>query len=146
MSVPVNQRSHGKLEACSKAYELVTYTLKITKNKKIFTVEYQECLTNHIISAALDIFMMASSANEKLVKSENDLQNYQDRLGLQRAALDRCGDLIRLIYIAKPVFHLTSKRVKYWHGLTKETKNLIKAWNEADEKRFKPLFEIQGVG
>ena len=32
MSVQVNQKSHGKLEAYTKAYDLVTYTLKITKN------------------------------------------------------------------------------------------------------------------
>jgi hypothetical protein len=40
MSVPVNQRSHGKLEAYVKAYELAGYTLKITKNKKVFSDEY----------------------------------------------------------------------------------------------------------
>lgn len=58
MSVPVNQRSHGKLEAYTKAYDLVTYTLKITKNKKIFSDEYQEQLTDHIIAAALDVYML----------------------------------------------------------------------------------------
>lgn len=46
MSVPVNERSHGKLEAYTKAYELAVYTLRITKNKKIFTVEFQEELTD----------------------------------------------------------------------------------------------------
>lgn len=55
MSVPVNERSQGKLEACTKAFDLATYTLRITKNKKVFTVEYQEALTDKIISLALDI-------------------------------------------------------------------------------------------
>lgn len=72
MSVPVNQRSHGKLEAYAKAYELATYTLKITKNKKIFTEEYQDCLTDHIISAALDIYMCTGTANGKQVRTEKD--------------------------------------------------------------------------
>lgn len=31
MSVPVNQRSHGKLEAYAKAYELATYTKREKK-------------------------------------------------------------------------------------------------------------------
>ena len=53
MSVPVNQRTHGKLEACVKAHELCVYTLRIASNKKIFTVEYQEALTDRIISTAL---------------------------------------------------------------------------------------------
>lgn len=56
MSVPVNQRTHGKLEAYTKAYDLAVYTLQITKNKKIFTVEYQEQLTDLIITAALEIY------------------------------------------------------------------------------------------
>ena len=54
MSVPINQKTHGKLEAYTKAYDLAVYTLQITKNKKIFTVEYQEQLTDLIITAALE--------------------------------------------------------------------------------------------
>lgn len=41
MSVPVNERSHGKLEACVKAKELSAYTIKITANPKVFKPEYQ---------------------------------------------------------------------------------------------------------
>ena len=48
MSVPVNQRTHGKLEACVKARELACYTLQITKNKKVFTEDYQEAITDKI--------------------------------------------------------------------------------------------------
>lgn len=46
MSVPVNERSHGKLEACVKAKELSAYTLRITVNPKIFKPEYQHALTD----------------------------------------------------------------------------------------------------
>ena len=146
MSVPVNRRSHGKLEACTKAYKLAGYTLKITKNRKIFTEEYQACLTDHIISAALDIYMMTGAANDKQVRTGNDYENFQDRCKLQKQAQQRCGDLNRLILLAKPIFHLSSKRVKYWTELTKETRTLIKAWSESDVKRFTPLFENRGVG
>ena len=146
MSVPVNQRSHGKLEAYTKAYELATYTLKITKNKKIFTAEYQECLTDYIIAAALDIYMFAGTANGKQVRTAKDKQNYEDRIAKQREAVERCGDLLKLIMLAKPIFHLSSKRVLYWVGLTKDTRNLIKAWSGADIKRFSPLFEDRDVG
>lgn len=45
MSVPVNERSHGKLEACVKAKELSAYTIKITANPKVFKPEYQRALT-----------------------------------------------------------------------------------------------------
>lgn len=139
MSVPVNQRSHGKLEAYTKAYDLVTYTMKITSNKNIFTVEYQDQLTNYIISAALDIYMLTGYANSLSIKTASDMPSCRKRIEAQEEALKRCGDLMRLIFIAKPIFHLSSKRVKYWTGLTKETKTLIKAWSDSDRKRMAAL-------
>lgn len=142
MSVPVEQRSHGKLEAYTKAYELVTYTMKITSNKKIFTVEYQEQLTDYIIASALDIYMLVGYANGLQVKTQKDAPNFEKRIEAQETALKRCGDLTRLIFIAKPIFHLSSKRVKYWTGLTKETRTLIKAWSDSDRKRAAHLCEI----
>ena len=141
MSVPVNERTHGKLEAYTKAYELCTYTLKITKNKKIFTEEYQETLTDKINETALEIFMLCGSANEEPVRSAGDFQHFQNRVQFQQMAWVRCGDLKRLILLAKPIFHLASKRVVYWTTLTADTRNLIKGWMDADIKRFTPLFE-----
>ena len=147
MSVPVNKRTHGKLEAYTKAFELATYTLRITKNKKVFSEEYQECLTDKIIDAALDIYMLVGSANDVSVRSEKDYQNFVDRCDMQRGAHRRCGDLKKLITLAKPIFHLSSKRVKYWTELTKETQCLIKSWMDSDIKRFSRFFEDkQGVG
>ena len=114
MSVPVNQRSQGKLEAYSKAYDLTVYTLKITSNKKIFTEAYQESITDKITSAALDVYLFVGTANEKQVRAENDYNNFRDRMFLQKEAMDRCGYIIKMILLAKPIFHLSSKRVKYW--------------------------------
>lgn len=140
MSVPVNERSHGKLEAYTKAYELAVYTLRITKNKKIFTVEFQEELTDRIIEVALDIYLLVGCANDMQVRTKDDERNYKERLAMQRKALKRCGELNKLIILAKPIFHLTSKRVKYWAGLTQDTRSLIKAWSDSDKKRFSSLF------
>ena len=145
MSVPVNQRSHGKLEAYTKAYDLVTYTLKITKNKKILSEEYQEQLTDHIIAAALDVYMLIGYANGLQVRTAKDEEDFRERIKTQDEAIRRCGDLMRLIFLAKPIFHLSSKRVTYWHGMTKDTRNLIKAWSDSDKKRFVPLFEDKRV-
>lgn len=145
MSVPVNRRSHGKLEAYSKAYELATYTLLITKNKKVFTEEHQDDLTNHLVDAALSIYTLVGSANDMQVRTEADRKNFDERIEMQSAALKKCGDMTRLILLAKSVFHLSSKRVTYWTGLTKETRGLIKAWSDSDVKRFKTLFEDKGV-
>ena len=145
MSVPVNERSHGKLEAYTKAYELATYTLRITSNKKVFTEEFQEQLTDYIISASLDIYLLVGNANDLQVRTANDKQNYEERQKMQKKALDQCGNMGRLILLAKQIFHLSSKRIKYWCGLVKETRTLIKAWSDSDKKRFMSLFEDKGV-
>lgn len=140
MSVPVNERSHGKLEVYAKAYELATYTLRITSNKNVFTEEFQKQLTDHIIAASLNIYLLVGGANDLKVRTDKDRQNYEDRQKMQKEALVQCGDMSRLILLAKPIFHLSSKRIKYWCGLVKETRTLIKAWSDSDKKRFEPLF------
>lgn len=133
MSVPVNQRTHGKLEACVKAHELCVYTLRITSNKKIFTVEYQEALTDRIISTALNIHLLAWSANNVLVKRPEDLakrQKYQEDAAIQ------CNVLLSLIEIAKPIFHLSTKRVIHWSAMAIATRGLIRAWKDSDARRY----------
>ena len=124
MSVPVNQRTHGKLEVCVKAHDLCCYTLQITANKKNFTQEFQESLTNRIVEAAIDIHTLCWSANNILVNSVDDLR---ERTMYQEKAAIRCNILLSLIDVAKRIFHLSTKRVTYWAGKTIETRNLIRA-------------------
>lgn len=138
MSVPVNQRTHGKLEACVKAHELCCYTLKITANKKVFTEEYQQALTDKIISTALNIHMLCWTANNILVNSAGDMRR---RLDLQERAAIECNNLLSLMEIAKKIFHLATKRIVYWGGLTIETRNLIRGWRESDYKRYSAKFK-----
>lgn len=137
MSVPVNERSHGKLEACVKARDLAVYTIQITKNKKIFVAEYQEAITDDIIRTAVSIHMLAWTANNILVNSRADLD---ERLSLQEQACRQCNVLLSLIDIAKPLFHLDTKRVVYWGTKVIETRNLIRAWRESDRKRYAPKY------
>lgn len=138
MSVPVNQRTHGKLEVCVKAHDLCCYTLQITANKKNFTQEFQESLTNRIVEAAIDIHTLCWSANNILVNSVDDLR---ERTMYQEKAAIKCNILLSLIDVAKRIFHLSTKRVTYWAGKTIETRNLIRAWRESDLKRYSAKFK-----
>lgn len=133
MSVPLNQRSHGKLEACVKAHGLCCYTLQITANKKIFVPSYQEALTGRIIDTAISIHTLCWSANNILVNSAEDLV---ERTSFQEQAAIQCNILLSLIEIAKKIFHLSTKRVTYWSGLAVETRNLIRGWKTSDMKRY----------
>lgn len=138
MSVPVNQRGHGKLEACTKARELAVYTLQITKNKKVFAEEYQDAVTDKIIGSALEIHMLAWSANNVLVNSEEDLHT---RTMLQEQACIQCNVLLSLIDLAKPLFHLDTRRVMYWGQKVVDVRNLIRAWRTSDIKRYAPKYK-----
>lgn len=46
MSVPVNQRTEGKLEVCVKAHDLCCYTIQITSNTNTFPEKFQHALTD----------------------------------------------------------------------------------------------------
>jgi len=138
MSVPVNARSTGKLEVCVKAHALCCYTLKITSNKKIFVEDYQESLTNRIIETAINIHTMCWAANNVLVNSADDLKRRAD---LQEHAAIQCNLLLSLMEIAKTMFHLETRRIKYWGGLAIETRKLIRAWRSADVERYKAKFK-----
>ena len=138
MSVPVNERSHGKLEACVKARDLCVYTLRITKNPKVFKPEFQNALTDKIIDAALDVQNLSWSANNLLVNSAEDLRQ---RLEYQERAANACNTLLSLIEISKPIFHLATKRVTYWSGLAIDTRKLLRAWKDADRKRYSAKFK-----
>lgn len=133
MSVPVNQRSESKLEVFVRAHDLAVYTIKITSNAKNFPEEYRHSLTDEITKTAIQIFTKVWAANNVMVKTAGD---YRMRRELQEEAAVLCNVLLPLIEIAWKVFHLESKRVKYWSGKVLDTRKLIRAWRDADEARY----------
>lgn len=134
MSVPVGRRQKNKFEVMLEAQALTVYTIKICCNKKVFLPEYQSAITDDIIRTAKDIYVNIWQANNILVKEK---AHAVKRLELQREAAMQCNNLIALMQIAKTVFHLSSKRIKFWGASTIKVRGLIRAWAEADKKRYK---------
>ena len=134
MSVPVGRRQKNKFEVMLEAQALTVYTIKICCNKKVFLPEYQSAITDDIIRTAKDIYVNIWQANNMLVKEK---AHAVKRLELQREAAMQCNNLIALMQIAKTVFHLSSKRIKFWGASTIKVRGLIRAWAEADKKRYK---------
>ena len=139
MSVPENKRKQGRLEVCVKAHDLCVYTLQITKNKKVFTAEYQEVLTDQIIAAALEIHQNVWMANNVHVASAAD---YELRKKLQTLAIVKCISLLSMIDIARSIFHLSGKRVKFWGEKVIEVKKYIRAWRSSDAQRYKNFWDV----
>lgn len=133
MSVPKGKQAEGKLLVNELARDLAVYTLRITRNTKVFDEKYQSAITNEILHSAIVIHKYAFSANNITVKSH---QQYADRRHFQELAAVECNNLLSLIDLAKPLFHLSAKRCRYWGNLVIEVRNKIRAWIESDAKRY----------
>lgn len=133
MSVPKGQQSDGKLLVNELARDLAVYTIRITSNPKVFFPQYQTAITNEIIRCATNIHTHAWTANNVMVRNK---EQYSMRRKYQELAALECNNLISLIDIAKPLFHLDTKRCRYWGGLTIEVRNKIRGWMESDAKRY----------
>lgn len=140
MAVNVGQRNvpdtpaNRQLEACQKAMELALHTIKICNNKNIFTVEYQEALTNDIIRCAKDIYVFAWNGNNVYVTKDNG--RWEQREKLQLLAISKCNELLALINIARRLFHLKGSKVKYWSQMTIDTRMILRKWHEANAKQY----------
>lgn len=134
MSVPECERSKPKLEAIVKAMDLASYTIKITSNENVFKAKFQNALTNDIVHTARSIYSNAWKANNINVAKEPVLKAERHRL--QVLAVTECYELLSLIQLAKPVFHLTSKRIRFWGNKTIECRKLLQAWKDSDSKRY----------
>ena len=134
MSVPEPMRHKGRLEVHVKCQYLASYTIKILANPKSFPPEVDEELIHRIKACAIDIYAKSWSAN-KLNARPSEVDRAM-RYSLQREAWSLCNELMAYIGIAKQVFHLKSKRMKYWSGLITEAQRLIQGWIESDAMRY----------
>lgn len=134
MSVPAGLRGESKFEVLIDALKLSVYTIRITKNEKVFLPEYRSALTDDMVRAAKNIYTYAWQANNIRVQDHEDFKNRSD---LQEKAILECYALLPMIQMAKMVFHLKGKRVKYWSEMTVKVKDELKAWKTSDSKRYK---------
>ena len=134
MSVPEPLRHKGRLEVHVKGQYLASYTIKILSNEKIFHPGVDTELVHRIKCCALDIYAKSWAANK--IHADTNAVNRNMRYALQEEAWSLCNDMLAYIGIAKQVFHLRDKRMKYWSSLIIEVQALIQAWKESDVKRY----------
>ena len=135
MSVPVPKRNEGELEVNTKARALTVYTLKILENEKWFP-KTQIAFITKLQDCAIEIQALCWEANN--IKVNGDEERYKRRIDLQDQAAEKCNRMMMLIETAKPLFHLESKRVRYWIETTRELRNYIRGWHDKDVDRLKP--------
>ena len=138
MSVVEGDRNPNKsLQAAVKTRSLASHTVRICANPKVFDPAYDRFLTSKIVETAVEIHMYVWAAN--CIRVDGNWQRYVERAKGQSTAKQRCNALMSLIDLAKPVYHLSGKRAKYWMGLVREARSMIDAWSRADYERYKNL-------
>lgn len=140
MSVPEEKRKEGRLTVLVKALEVANYTNNILANRKKFPVELDEVLGNDIKRNGQAIYRNCRLANDlrvqKPVTGQIDEEAKEARLRLQTNAIQACTELLICIEMAYGTYHLSAKRVAYWGKITKEARDYIRKWRDADKKRY----------
>ena len=134
MSVQKDRRSDGKLTLPVMSRQHAKYVIQITKNPKVFDPAYNHEVTDDLVKEAKDINRCIWGANQIRVRNSKD---YHDRQELQAKAVSLCRDLLSDIGLAKGIFHLSGRRVKYWTEQVTEIRNRTQAWMEYDADRYK---------
>ena len=134
LSVAEPLRHKGRLEVHIKAQFLASYTAQILKNEKIFDPNIDKTLIERMRNCAYDIYVKAWQANK--IRAETNAINRAMRYKLQEEAILLCDELYACIGIAKSVYHLRQRRMKYWSGLITEIRKLLQAWKESDVDRY----------
>lgn len=63
-------------------------------------------------------------------------------LGMITESALHCNELMYLIRLSGPVFHLKKKRVGHWAAMTAEVRNLARGWREKDAARYKKKLNL----
>lgn len=122
------------MEVHIKARELAVYTVKILSNEKVFNPTIDREIIDRIRNCAYDIDAKSWTANK--IRADTNQINRSMRYTLQQESILLCSEMLSYIGIAKQVFHLKSRRVKYWSSLIVEVQALLQAWKESDVNRY----------
>jgi len=134
LSVVEPERHKGRMEVHVKAQALAAYTALILKNPKVFDPEIDSEIINRIRNCAYDIYAKSWSANK--IKADTSRIDHEMRYRTQEEAIRLCDEMLAYIGIAKAVFHLRKKRMKYWSRMIMDVRALLQAWKESDVSRY----------
>lgn len=129
-------RGQGKFTVLTNAARLAAHTINITDNPRIFSPDHARS-TETIVYLAKDIYHKARVANMIRLDGPEAQDNLKERRRLQNAAIDECDQLLSEIQIAKLLFHLKTRKVKFWGEMVVEVKAELRAWRDSDASRLR---------
>ena len=136
MAVLKNNRTQGKSEVLTCAWNLCGQTMTLCKSEKRFPKRERWILVQPIIREAMDAMSCIRRANAVHVGSDAE---YEYRHMQQVQAYGHLEALLTLIELAQNVHGLEAQTVEHWTGLVVLTENKLKAWAKSDKERFKKM-------
>lgn len=111
------------------------HTNLILANPKVFKPEndFMGSVMLRIQGEALDAYLSAWKANR--INLTRHPEMVEDRLSLQREALEHCETLLALLEHAKPQFHVPAKKFWNWVRMLVNAGRKLRAWHESDKKK-----------
>lgn len=138
-NVNKKDRSKNRFTVLDAALDLYDHTTTLIANKKVFDRTYKGLIDSLDNEAAL-IYHLCRSANEDLDARVQDEAIM--RIQMQEEALNHCKWLKTYILLAQRKFHLRAKKTIYWNSMVKRTRDLIKAWNDAEKRNYKDKYGL----
>lgn len=147
MAVPTEARQETKLTALIEARKLVKYSVKVLQNNNHFKQRPsgneaddmnnppQPEIVSAMRSAVVEAYTSAYSANETPFTADN----YRHRRQLQDKSIAKLNELLALLEMSIPIFHIPARRFGFWGNFIVCVRNRIQAWKESDYKRYKRM-------
>ena len=126
---------------------LVKYSLKILANNKHFKSvptgdliddsknPPQPELIGKLRDAIISAYTSAYSANETPFTKAN----YKHRRQLQDKSIAMLNEMLALVEMSVPIFHISAKRFGRWSAWIVCDRNRVQAWKESDYKRYRRM-------
>ena len=124
------------LQVVIDARRLYCHSVKIMGNEKVFhpANDFQNATLIRIQECLLSVYTKVWDANKINVTKDPDLAPM--RLELQNWAIVDCKRLLSLFELAKPQFHLPSRKFWNWMNMLVELGRKLSAWHKSDVERY----------
>lgn len=136
MSVPKGMRGESRLDVQVKVEDLVTHTIRIMSNERVFDPRYRD-FGGRVIDCAVGIGQDMWEANG--IRVNNDPRRWEARRALQERACRRLDTLLYLIGVCQRLYHLRRGKAEAWVRKAYEARDLARKWRDSDVRRYRHL-------
>ena len=124
------------LQVVIDARKLYCHSVKIMGNEKVFkpSNDFRDVTLIKISDTLLDVYVKCFDANR--INAVKNPELAKTRLFMQQMAIVGCRRLLALFELAKPQFHIESRKFWNWMRMLVDFGKKLDAWHKSDMKRF----------